>query len=98
MDNILRSLRICDLQNPIPTREETEDARWAAGVTPKVLPSLVSAASWLADVLATSGMKHFEGLKAGSASGIPLRIINPAKLVNDVLPVAFGKVRASISL
>jgi glycosyltransferase involved in cell wall biosynthesis len=33
----------------------------------------------------------------GSAGGIPFRIINPAELVDNVLPEAFGKMRASKS-
>jgi len=82
------------------------EARWAAGVAPKDLVVLVSAASWRADFLVTGDRKHFDGLKAGSAdmseaknvsgsAGIPFRIINPAKLVGNVLPEALGEMRAS---
>jgi predicted nucleic acid-binding protein len=35
---------------------------------------------------------------SGSAGGIPFRIINPAELVDNVLPEAFGKMRGSKSL
>jgi hypothetical protein len=95
---------------PFPTSEETVEARWAAGVAPKNLAVLVSAASWRADFLVTGDKKHFDGLKAGgegiseaknasgSADGIPFRIINPAELVDNVPPEAFGKMRASKSL
>jgi hypothetical protein len=33
----------------------------------------------------------------GSADGIPFRIINPAELIDNVLPEVFGKMRASKS-
>jgi len=94
---------------PLPTSEEMVEARWAAGAAPKDLAVLVSAASWRADFLVTGDKKHFDGLKAGSegmseaksvsgsAGGIPFRIINPAELVDNVLPEAFGKMRASKS-
>jgi hypothetical protein len=95
---------------PLPTSEETVEARWAAGAAPKDLAVLVSAASWRADFLATGDKKHFDGLKvgsegisevksvSGSAGGIPFQIINPAELVDNVLPETFGKMRALKSL
>jgi len=37
-------------------------------------------------------------IDGSSAGGIPFRIINPAGLVDNVLPEAFGTMRASKSL
>ncbi len=85
---------------PLPTSEKTVEARWAAGAAPKDFPVLVSAASWRVDFLVTGNKKHFDGLKAGSegiseaksvsgsAGGIPFRIIDPAELMDNVLPEA----------